>query len=325
MTWALFGDGAHEEFAPLGHTRALFDVKVGPLSRFQEHANPPEILLVRDYLHKVMEERHPGCEVNPSSADSGTVFINALADPRLLDFDRFRAAPRFLARSGGRIVAAKLSKNDSEKFIESVTSGGIFRRKFAVEENYDLSRANERVLISHPWEVIRDLKDALVSHASAGEPDANWKFIGKNPPKVHPSAKIEDGVVFDTTKGNIQIGAETTISPCRIVGPATIGERTVVKQYSIIETSAIGTDCRIAGEVEHSIISDYSNKAHAGFVGHSHVGKWVNLGAMTTTSDLKLTYGNVKMARLGRKIDTGMGKLGAFFGDMVKTSIGTLV
>jgi hypothetical protein len=47
---------------------------------------------------------------------------------------------------------------------------------------------------------------------------------------------------------------------------------------------------------------------------------------MTTTSDLKMTYGNIKMGGVnGKKVDTGLNKVGSFFGDMCKTSIGTLV
>jgi UDP-N-acetylglucosamine diphosphorylase/glucosamine-1-phosphate N-acetyltransferase len=132
--------------------------------------------------------------------------------------------------------------------------------------------------------------------------------------------------VLDTRKGGIHIGQEAQISPCRITGPAYIGSATQVKQFALIEASFIGYNCRISGEVEHSVISDHSNKAHDGFLGHSYVGEWVNIGAMTTTSDLKMTYGNIKMDDgLGKKVDTGANKVGSFFGDMCKTSIGTLI
>ena len=39
-----------------------------------------------------------------------------------------------------------------------------------------------------------------------------------------------------------------------------------------------------------TVILGLSNKAHDGFVGHSYLGEWVNLGALTTTSDLKNNY-----------------------------------
>ncbi|HEX2558108.1 MAG TPA: hypothetical protein VHK86_07280, partial [Nitrososphaera sp.] len=112
----------------------------------------------------------------------------------------------------------------------------------------------------------------------------------------------------------------------RIAGPAYIGSKAQIKQFTIIEASYIGYNCRVAGEIEHSIISDFTNKSHAGFIGHSYVGEWVNIGAMTTTSDLKMTYGNIKMnLPTGKKVDTNQNKVGSFLGDMSKTSIGTLI
>jgi UDP-N-acetylglucosamine diphosphorylase/glucosamine-1-phosphate N-acetyltransferase len=150
--------------------------------------------------------------------------------------------------------------------------------------------------------------------------------IGEGKVTIGQGATVEEGTVLDTRKGGIVIGPEAHISPSRITGPAYIGGATQVKQFALVEASFIGYNCRISGEVEHSIISDHSNKAHDGFLGHSYVGEWVNIGAMTTTSDLKMTYGNIKMDDgLGKKVDTGTSKVGSFFGDMCKTSIGTLI
>jgi len=86
---------------------------------------------------------------------------------------------------------------------------------------------------------------------------------------------------------------------------------------------SIGPVCRIGGEVEESIIHGYSNKYHDGFLGHAYVGEWVNLGALTTNSDLKNTYGTVRVGP--EKVDTGRQKVGAFIADFVKTSVGTLL
>jgi glucose-1-phosphate thymidylyltransferase len=81
----------------------------------------------------------------------------------------------------------------------------------------------------------------------------------------------------------------------------------------------------VSGEIEQSIISNYTNKNHDGFVGHSIVGSWVNLGALTTTSDLKNTYGEIKVNVGGKQVNTGHNKVGAFIGDMAKTAIGTMI
>jgi UDP-N-acetylglucosamine diphosphorylase/glucosamine-1-phosphate N-acetyltransferase len=89
--------------------------------------------------------------------------------------------------------------------------------------------------------------------------------------------------------------------------------------------TSIGPVCRIGGEVEGSIFLGYSNKYHQGFLGHSYVGEWVNLGALTTNSDLKNNYSSVKVVLDGSPIDSGLTKVGAFIGDHVKTGIGTLL
>jgi bifunctional N-acetylglucosamine-1-phosphate-uridyltransferase/glucosamine-1-phosphate-acetyltransferase GlmU-like protein len=87
--------------------------------------------------------------------------------------------------------------------------------------------------------------------------------------------------------------------------------------------TSFGMFCRVGGEVKNSILFGYSNKAHEGYLGDSYVGKWVNLGAGTTVSNLKNTLGEVT-ARIGhRNIPTGRRKLGAMIGDHVKTAIGT--
>ena len=84
--------------------------------------------------------------------------------------------------------------------------------------------------------------------------------------------------------------------------------------------------CRVGGEVEESIIHGYSNKYHDGFLGHAYVGEWVNLGALTTNSDLKNDYSSVSVSLDGKStIDTGSTKVGSLIGDHTKTSIGTLL
>jgi hypothetical protein len=81
----------------------------------------------------------------------------------------------------------------------------------------------------------------------------------------------------------------------------------------------------VRGEVTNSVFLGYANKAHDGFVGHSVLGHWVNLGAGTTTSNLKNTYGLVRLDVEGAQIETGRLNVGTFFGDHAKTAIGTML
>ena len=76
------------------------------------------------------------------------------------------------------------------------------------------------------------------------------------------------------------------------------------------------------GEISNSIFLGHSNKAHEGFIGHSVIGRWVNLGASTITSNLKNTYGDIQLWTPEGIRDTGLQFLGTMFGDHVKTGIG---
>jgi UDP-N-acetylglucosamine diphosphorylase/glucosamine-1-phosphate N-acetyltransferase len=88
---------------------------------------------------------------------------------------------------------------------------------------------------------------------------------------------------------------------------------------------SIGPVCKVHGEVEETVVLGYSNKAHDGFLGHAYLGMWVNLGALTTNSDLKNNYGDVRVWTPGGETDTGSRKVGCFLGDHVKTAIGTMI
>ena len=134
-------------------------------------------------------------------------------------------------------------------------------------------------------------------------------------------------VVLDAEHGPIYIDEGAEIHPfTRIEGPCYIGPKTILLGAKCREGNSIGPMCRIGGEVEESIIQGYSNKYHDGFLGHAYVGQWVNLGALTTNSDLKNDYSSVSMVLDGgASIPTGSAKVGAMIGDHVKTSIGTLL
>ena len=138
-------------------------------------------------------------------------------------------------------------------------------------------------------------------------------------------ADIEPGVVFDVRHGAVVIdrGAEVR-SGTRLEGPCYIGAGARVLG-GFVRTSIIGPRSVVRGEVSSTIFHGYANKAHDGFVGHSVIGRWVNLGAGTTTSNLKNTYGTVRLSVAGTTVDTGRQFLGSLIGDHAKTAIGTML
>lgn len=138
-------------------------------------------------------------------------------------------------------------------------------------------------------------------------------------------ARLGDYVVSDTSTGPIVIDERASIGPyCYLRGPAYIGPGARVIEHAAIKDSvSLGHTTKVGGEVEGSIVEPYTNKQHHGFLGHSYLGSWVNLGAGTCNSDLKNTYGNVNMEYDGKKIATGMQFVGCFVGDYAKTAINT--
>jgi len=100
----------------------------------------------------------------------------------------------------------------------------------------------------------------------------------------------------------------------------------VVNEHALIKPGvSVGPMCKIGGEVEASVIDGFSNKQHLGYLGHSYLGRWVNLGAGTSNSNLKNTYGTVRMDLADRRVDTGLQFMGCVVGDFTKSAINTAI
>jgi UDP-N-acetylglucosamine diphosphorylase / glucose-1-phosphate thymidylyltransferase / UDP-N-acetylgalactosamine diphosphorylase / glucosamine-1-phosphate N-acetyltransferase / galactosamine-1-phosphate N-acetyltransferase len=146
--------------------------------------------------------------------------------------------------------------------------------------------------------------------------------LGGHPVYVEQGAVVEPMACFDTTAGPIVLRAGSHVQAfTRLVGPMYVGEGSTVTADRI-EASSIGDTCKVHGELSNAILIGHANKGHAGFVGHSIFGRWVNLGAGTTTSNLKNTYGPVQLWTPEGVRETGMQFLGTLFGDHAKTGIG---
>jgi len=143
---------------------------------------------------------------------------------------------------------------------------------------------------------------------------------------VGEHSSIAPFVVLDATRGPIIIGNHVTIMPhVTIIGPCAIGDHSTIKAGAkIYANTSIGRWCKVGGELDSSIFQDYSNKQHNGFVGHSIIGEWVNLGADTNTSNLKNTYRPISIELPSGRIVTGRTFLGLLCGDHTKAGINTM-
>lgn len=187
-------------------------------------------------------------------------------------------------------------------------------------------------LLGWPWDLVATNADRItadimpVHHGGDSFLLTGVHVLGDHPISLGGSATVEPGVVVDVREGPVRLESGVRVQgPARLTGPLWIGRDSVVLGGSL-EHVSIGPVCKVRGEIEASIFLGYSNKAHDGYMGHAYLGRWVNLGAMTTNSDLKNSYSSVRVpVTPEEEIDTGLLKVGSLLGDHVKTGIGTLL
>jgi len=231
-------------------------------------------------------------------------------------------------RCDGQVCAVRLSRAlEASLFADgSLTLEAIARPEGATNRGADL----EGRWVNAIWDFIAQLSVQLADDIASVAPSLNalvqhGTTLGSHTVTVEQGASVEPYVIFDATAGPILVRSGATISAfTRLVGPCFIGAGSTVVGDRIANC-AIGERCKVRGEISSSIILGFSNKGHTGFVGHSYLGRWVNLGAGTTTSNLKNTYGTVHLWTPDGLVDSGQQFLGTMFGDHVKTGIGTML
>lgn len=182
--------------------------------------------------------------------------------------------------------------------------------------SYDIMSALDHFLVADVTDFTHERGDPI--------PDGSI-VVGDPADVVLLGAVVEPGVAFDVRKGPVVLEQHTYVkSGARLEGPLYVGPGCEILGESVGH-SAIGPRCKVRGEIAEAVFLGYSNKAHTGFLGHSVVGRWVNLGALTTTSDLKNTYGPVRVVVGEERLETGRQFLGTLFGDHAKTAIGTML
>jgi len=179
------------------------------------------------------------------------------------------------------------------------------------------------------WDLIKWNEESLIEDSTQlrGKPRPKvagaYHCVNDDDVWIGEDVKLEPGCVLDATKGPVVIADHARIGANSVLyGPCYIGPYAEIRAVSLIRPgTSIGSMSRIGGEVSNSIVFGYSNKSHDGYLGDSYVGKWVNLGAGTTTSNLKNTYGEISMKIGTREIPTGRRNLGSLIGDHTKTAI----
>jgi len=323
-------EGRADLFEPLTLTRPAFDLLFGCHTILDElfirmHITDC-VLLVRKYLEKLTQKNYPKYKVNPESISGSEeyYFANSFISPTF-NLSKFAVKKsNFIVVSNQQILLAKLCAKHAKIMFDGLRSGNVKLKLFKGIKRYNLDGA----LLTYPWQIIESNPNALYKQLGEYKTKKavakDVKVYGSKRVIIQAGAQVESGVILDARSGGILIRRGAIINaPSKLIGPVSIGVNTIVKPFTVISHSSIGNNCRVAGEIEDSVICDYSNKAHEGYIGHSYVGEWVNLGAGTTTSNLKMTYGTIKMNVNGKRLDSNMNKLGVIMADMCKTAVGT--
>ena len=215
----------------------------------------------------------------------------------------------------GRTVAWSL--DPGQAWEGPFTAGdGLVVEGRALRGAFDLVTALEQFLFG----------DTLALLDESSDPIPEGTIVLGSPAAISiRGATVEPGVVLDARKGGILLERDVQVrSSTRIEGPARVREGSWLVGGQFRHVS-VGPHCRLHGEISTSAFTGYANKSHDGFLGHSIVGEWVNLGAGTIGSNLKNTYGPIRLDIGAVRIETGRTNLGALIGDHAKTAIGTLL
>jgi UDP-N-acetylglucosamine diphosphorylase / glucose-1-phosphate thymidylyltransferase / UDP-N-acetylgalactosamine diphosphorylase / glucosamine-1-phosphate N-acetyltransferase / galactosamine-1-phosphate N-acetyltransferase len=129
---------------------------------------------------------------------------------------------------------------------------------------------------------------------------------------------------------HIGIGRGTVVEPGALIkGRALIGENCEIRQGAYIRGNVIIGDNCVVGhttEVKNAIFLNGAKAGHFAYVGDSILGNDVNLGAGTKLANFKVDTGNryVSVEVNGKKIDTGLRKMGAIIGDGAELGCNTV-
>jgi len=324
--------GAHRQnFYPLTLSRPVWDLRCGMTSlgeKMQAKAGTSDVAyFLPEYMAQAYRAGTKRPVNDPSALTGGDLLI---VDTRV-KADSFTVPGRSEAgvNEQGEVLYVRVTAADSKKvhgsdieaFLESARAALPNVRCTLPMWNYTWD-----LILASPHQIATDFAAAgrrgiegTIEEPSAIRGSKNDVYIAKGA-KIHPM------VVLDAEHGPIYIEEDVELHPfTRIEGPCYVGRKSILLGTKCREGNSIGPMCRVGGEVEESIIQSHSNKYHDGFLGHAYVGEWVNLGALTTNSDLKNDYSTVSVMLDGKHcIDTGSTKVGALIGDHTKTSIGVL-
>lgn len=325
----VFEDEDYSRFYPISLSRPVYEILAGAktnLDRIRHHFSDFKIFtLGRPYLKAKIEELTEA-QFDRLILVNGKIvfrskdrdFINELKDGGPVSYIK-----------DGRLLASVLSLKEFRDLSEDILSlYSEGRSRKIIESSKKIEEVNV-LTFSYIWDPVLLNQELIESDFNEYFKDKSQgpvgdSFVyGRNEIFACEDVSADYGAVIDARGGPVIIGKGVEIKPFTYLeGPAFVGDGCRLVGGKI-RGSSLGSGCRIGGEVENTIIIANSNKYHEGFIGHAYIGEWVNLGALTTNSDLKNDYSEISIRQNG-VVSRGIGiKIGCFIGDHTKTGIGT--
>lgn len=331
MRILIFEDPQAEQLSPIALTRPVCDLVCGRESlRDRLHRWYPggqHGVWLRPWLKDVVQEQSPETRVNDADwlRQGPVVLINGRWLPGCrLDPDEVRADTA--GYIDGNLVWIALDSEEAG-LLSTVGFHASLLQLAAMRRIVDASGR----MFRHPWDLVAQNGEQLAcDFADEGlsqMPQAEQVVVLGDPGDVYVSALalLDPFVVLDCRNGPISIDRDVHVQPfTRIEGPCHIGRGSRLFRAHVRSGTTIGPHCRVGGEIEASIFHACVNKYHEGFIGHSYVCPWVNLGAMTCTSDLKIDYSDVRVPVSEDSVDSGQMKVGSFIGDHARTALDSM-
>ncbi len=310
----LIEDDAVEELYPFALTCNSWQIRAGRHTIHERWVRvlPDANVIVHTHrtLHEQLYREHVAAGVLGRPAPVLVVLSSAVLSPEHMKglAERTRHAARPCVINSEAVTIGAILPTTPESLDEIIAA-------------LDSVPADDVDLVSVTAHQVRRMWDVLDLIDDAIAWDAELTDL-----RVSPTAMIHPSAVIDESKGAVLIDDMAVIGPMAVIqGPCSIGAHAVVKPHCHITHSVIGPYCKVGGEISVSIFQAYSNKQHYGFVGHSIIGQWVNLGAGTTTSNLKNTYHDVRPIMPWGRETSGLLFLGSMIGDFTRTAIGTML
>ena len=333
MSLLIFEDALVSQLTPITSARAACCITVGSyrLVDLLRTLDAELVAWLRPYLRGLYSLDHPELKhVDEESlpAERGPrLVLNARTTPNI---DNLRTIERMLAQPdeptgivwSGDQVAAIVRPNWTWEAIRGAMDTGI---ESLLLSAHALPRLDFSLrLMTYPHEVIAANMQSIGANLEHRLANGEYRQL-QDGVFLAEGAKLGQYVLTETDSGPIVIDHQASVGHYTLLrGPIYIGPKARILEHAAIKDAvSLGHTTKIGGEVEASVVEPYSNKQHHGFLGHSYLGSWINLGAGTCNSDLKNTYGTVNMEYPFGKSATGMQFLGCVMGDYSKTAINT--